>query len=115
MCNIEWLWKGQTAFKGQTSNKKSSKYQSTKLEIKLFCEKFCKVKSYLILTCYFFISEQIRCTALLYDNKSGQHFYCPYRQVVWVCNDEVKGVLTMSYLYQVRKLFRLIEVVYNVD
>ena len=72
-------------------------------------ESFLKGKILPHFDLHFFISEQVRCTALLYDNKSGQHFYCPYRQVVWVCNDEVKGVLTMSYLYQVRKLFRLIE------
>ena len=78
-------------------------------------ESFLKVKSYLILICYFFISEQIRCTALLYDNKRGQHFYCPYRQVILGVYDEVKGVLTMFSLYQLRKFFRLIEVIYNVD
>jgi hypothetical protein len=37
------------------------------------------------------------------------------RQVILGVYDEVKGVATMSYLYQVRKLFRLIEVIYNVD
>ena len=78
-------------------------------------ESFLKGKILPHFNLVFFLSEQIRCTALLYDNKSGQHFYCPYRQVIMGVYDEVRGVLTMSYLYQVRKLFRLIEVIYNVD
>ena len=34
MCNIKWLWKSQTALKGQTSNTNGSKNQPKKLELK---------------------------------------------------------------------------------
>ena len=101
MCNIEWLWKGQTALKGQTSNKNNSKNQSTKLEIKLFCGKFLKGKILPHFNLHFFISEQERCTALLYDSKSGQHFCCSVTQVIWIRMTRVKGgYLSIIYLQE---------------